>query len=83
MQLRMTAPTLAETRKERPSFEVMSELVFRPLAHPLVRVLLPLRIPPPAVVLAVAVVWIVWRWAKRDEAAQRDGPPGPGSGESG
>jgi phosphatidylglycerophosphate synthase len=65
MQLPMTAPTLAETRKERPSFEVMSELVFRPLAHPLVRVLLPLRVPPPAVVLAGTAVglwaaWLVW-----------------------
>jgi hypothetical protein len=65
MQLRMTAPTLAETRKERPSFELMSELVFRPLAHPLVRVLLSLRVPPPAVVLAGTAVglgaaWLLW-----------------------
>ncbi len=61
----MTAPTLAQTRKERPSFEVTSELVFRPLAHPLVRVLLPLRVPPPAVVLVGTAVglwaaWLLW-----------------------
>jgi hypothetical protein len=31
---------------------------------------------------AVLVVWLVWRWAKRDEAAERD-RAGPGSGESG
>jgi hypothetical protein len=24
-------------------------------------------------VLAVAVVWIVWRWAKRSEGAEREG----------
>ena len=65
MHLLMTAPTLAQTRKERPSFEVMSELVFRPLAHALVRVLLPLRVPPPAVVLVGTAVglcaaWLLW-----------------------
>ncbi len=45
-------PSLAASRKQRPSFEVLCELVFRPLAHLVVRVLLPLRVPPPAVVLA-------------------------------
>lgn len=32
---------------------------------------------------AVLVVWLVWRWAKRDEAAEREQRPrsGPGSGE--
>jgi hypothetical protein len=24
-------------------------------------------------VLAVVVVWLVWRWAKRSEASERDG----------
>ncbi len=52
-------PTLKTTRKQRPSFEVLSELVFRPLAHPIVRVLLPLRVPPPAVVLAGTAVGLV------------------------
>jgi len=59
-------PTLAATRKERPSFELMSELVFRPLAHPVVRLLLPLRVPPPVVVLAGTTVGLeaavlLWR----------------------
>ncbi len=38
---------------------MLSELVFRPLAHPIVRVLLPLRVPPPAVVLAGTAVGLV------------------------
>ena len=37
-------PTLAATRKERPSFELASELVFRPLAHLVVLALAPLRV---------------------------------------
>jgi phosphatidylglycerophosphate synthase len=45
-------PTLAASRKPRLGFELLSELVFRPLAHPLVLALAPLRVPPPAVVLA-------------------------------
>ncbi|HWE82617.1 MAG TPA: CDP-alcohol phosphatidyltransferase family protein [Gaiellaceae bacterium] len=49
-------PTVKSTRKQRPCFEVMSELVFRPLAHPVVLALLPLRVPPPAVVLAGTAV---------------------------
>jgi archaetidylinositol phosphate synthase len=49
-------PTLAATRKERPSFELASELVFRPLAHLVVLALAPLRVPPPAVVVAGAAV---------------------------
>ncbi len=44
--------TLAATRKERPSYEFLCELVFRPLAHLVVVALLPLRVPPVAVVLA-------------------------------
>ncbi len=45
-------PVLATTRKQRPSFELAAELVFRPLAHLLVLALLPLGVPPPAVVVA-------------------------------
>ena len=45
-------PALATTRKQRPSFELAAELVFRPLAHLLVLALLPLGVPPPAVVVA-------------------------------
>jgi phosphatidylglycerophosphate synthase len=58
-------PTLAATRKQRPSCEVVSELIFRPLAHLVVLVLAPLRVPPPAVVVvgtaiglgAAGVIW--------------------------
>jgi phosphatidylglycerophosphate synthase len=50
---------LAPARKDRPSFEVLCELVYRPLAHLVVLVLLPLRVPPPAVVAASATVGIV------------------------
>ncbi len=45
-------PTLAATRKERPSFELLCELIFRPAAHLIVALLLPLRVAPPAVVAA-------------------------------
>jgi phosphatidylglycerophosphate synthase len=45
-------PTLGETRKRRQGTELLCEGVFRPLAHLVVRVLAPLRVPPPAVVLA-------------------------------
>jgi phosphatidylglycerophosphate synthase len=43
---------LARSRKQRRGKEVLCELVFRPLAHLVVLVLAPLRVPPPAVVLA-------------------------------
>ena len=39
-------------RKPRAGFELVCELVFRPAAHVVARALLPLRVPPPAVVLA-------------------------------
>jgi hypothetical protein len=54
----MTA-TLAATRKERPSYEFLCELVFRPLAHLVVVVLLPLGVPPVAVVLAAFATGLV------------------------
>src|SRR4051794_19278578 len=41
-------------RKQKAGYEVLCEAVFRPLAQPLVAVLAPLRVPPPAVVLANA-----------------------------
>ena len=53
------ATTLAATRKERPSVEVLCEAVFRPAAHVVVRALLPLRVPPPAVVLAASATGLV------------------------
>jgi len=47
-------PTLRASRKQRavPCREVLCEVVFRPLAHLVVLALAPLRVPPPAVVLA-------------------------------
>jgi archaetidylinositol phosphate synthase len=39
-------------RKPRQGFELACELGFRPLAHLVARALAPLRVPPPAVVLA-------------------------------
>jgi len=62
-------PTLRASRKQRaaPSNELLCETVFRPAAHAVVRVLAPLRVPPPAVVLActatgaVAALLVVWR----------------------
>lgn len=47
------APSLlARSRKPRLAAELACEHVFRPIAHLVVLALLPLRVPPPAVVLA-------------------------------
>jgi archaetidylinositol phosphate synthase len=43
---------LGRSRKERLGTELVCDYLFRPLAHLLVVLLLPLRVPPPAVVLA-------------------------------
>src|SRR5579864_1683588 len=43
--------TMAD-RKPREGFDLVCELVFRPPAHLVARALAPLRVPPPAVVLA-------------------------------
>jgi hypothetical protein len=40
------------SRKPTPTREVVAEILYRPLAHLVVLALLPLRVPPPAVVLA-------------------------------
>lgn len=40
------------SRKQAPTRELVAEVLYRPLAHVLVLVLLPLRVPPSAVVLA-------------------------------
>ena len=40
--------------KRRPGTELVCEYVFRPIAHVVVLALLPLRVPPPAVVVASA-----------------------------
>ena len=47
---------LAASRKRRAGTDLVCEWVFRPLAHPLVLALLPLRVPPPAVVVAATCV---------------------------
>ncbi len=47
---------LARSRKPRQGKDLLCEWVFRPLAHLIVLALLPLRVPPPAVVLAGAGV---------------------------
>jgi phosphatidylglycerophosphate synthase len=43
-------------RKQRAGFDVVCELLFRPPAHLLALALRPLRVPPPAVVVAGAAV---------------------------
>ena len=50
---------LARSRKQRRGTELLCEYVFRPLAHPLVLALAPLRVPPPAVVAAGAATGLV------------------------
>jgi phosphatidylglycerophosphate synthase len=45
-------------RKPRAGFDVVCEFVFRPPAHLLARALAPLRVPPPAVVVAGAATGI-------------------------
>jgi archaetidylinositol phosphate synthase len=49
---------LALSRKARLRQEALCEVVFRPLAHLVVLVLAPLRVPPPAVVVASAAFGI-------------------------
>jgi archaetidylinositol phosphate synthase len=50
--MRLTMPD----RKQRAGFDVVCELLFRPPAHLLALALRPLRVPPPAVVVAGAAV---------------------------
>jgi archaetidylinositol phosphate synthase len=47
---------LTRSRKPRQGKDLLCEWIFRPLAHLVVLALLPLRVPPPAVVLAGAGV---------------------------
>jgi archaetidylinositol phosphate synthase len=47
-----SSSALARSRKPRLRQELLAERVYRPLAHLVVVALLPLRVPPPAVVLA-------------------------------
>ncbi len=46
------------SRKRRPRPELLCEYVFRPLAHVVVLLLLPLRVPPPAVVVGGSAVGV-------------------------
>ena len=62
---RRRAPLAVRARKARPRPELVVEGVFAPLARVLVAALLPLRVPPPAVVLAntaagLAAAWAIW-----------------------
>jgi phosphatidylglycerophosphate synthase len=50
--------SLARSRKERLRQEWLCETAFRPLAHLVVLVLAPLRVPPPAVVIAASACGI-------------------------
>jgi archaetidylinositol phosphate synthase len=52
--MRLTMPD----RKPRHGIELVCELGFRPVAHLVARALLPLRVPPPAVVIAGACTGI-------------------------
>jgi archaetidylinositol phosphate synthase len=49
----------ARVKKPQRRWEVLNQLVFRPLAQVLVHVFLPLRVPPTAVLLANAIVGLV------------------------
>jgi archaetidylinositol phosphate synthase len=51
--------SLARSRKPRAAKDWLCEVVYRPLAHVVVLALLPLRVPPPAVVLASGAAGIV------------------------
>lgn len=53
------APPAADQRWRRSRPELLAELAFGPLASSLVRILLPLRVPPPLVVLANGVAGVV------------------------
>jgi phosphatidylglycerophosphate synthase len=48
----------ALSRKQRHGTELLCERVYRPLAHLVVLALAPLRVPPPAVVLAAGVTGV-------------------------
>lgn len=51
---RHAAAAYRRSLKARPRSEIASQYLFRPLAHVVVRALLPLRVPPVAVLLAAA-----------------------------
>lgn len=62
---RPRTPLAARSRKARPRPELLVEWVFGPLGRVVVAALLPLRVPPPAVVLAntaagLAAAWAIW-----------------------
>ena len=54
----MRSDALARSRKPRRGTELVCEMVFRPLAHPLVLLLARLRVPPPLVVLAAGAAGV-------------------------
>ena len=54
----MFRTTLARSRKARAGTDLLCERVYRPLAQLVVLALLPLRVPPPAVVLAAGATGV-------------------------
>jgi phosphatidylglycerophosphate synthase len=56
---RATTSLLQRSRKQGPTTELICEVVYRPVAHLVVLALLPLRIPPPAVVVAAGSVGLL------------------------
>jgi archaetidylinositol phosphate synthase len=59
VQAHQEAGLLARSRKQRPGTEFLCERVFRPLANLVVSALLPLRVPPPVVVLSATAVGLL------------------------
>ena len=53
------APSLARSRKVKVGHEVVCERLFRPLAHLIVLVLVPFRVPPPLVAAAAGATGVV------------------------
>ena len=74
---RLSSSALARSRKPRAGTDVLCERVYRPLAHLVVLALLPLRVPPPAVVLASGATGVAGSGRARARTARRRGAPHP------
>src|SRR5690242_17505878 len=57
-ELSLSSTALARSRKARRGTELVCELIFRPLAHPLVLALARLRVAPPLVVLSAGAAGV-------------------------
>ena len=73
----MPSSALARSRKPRRGTELVCEMVFRPLAHPLVLVFARLRVPPPVVVVAAGVAGIAGCGRARARLSRRGRAPRP------